>query len=231
MTQPRSSPQTETRRLPEGKPADPVSLARRAYLAIRAMILSRELRAGQIVLEERLAGTLSISRTPVRESLFLLQSEGLLEKQTNQPFRVRVVSNREYFQTMRLRELLEGEAIAMAMDRIDRDALDDAEADMLALKADPAVPAEVHWAADEKLHDMIADASGNDVMAATIRELRVATRIFELSGLTSRFRPDTEEHLVIIAAIKSGDPEGARESMQAHIRSLADDVLAEITGR
>lgn len=230
MTQPRISPKSKTGPASDSRPADSVSLTRRAYLAIRAMILSRSLKAGEIVLEERLAGTLSFSRTPVREALFLLQSEGLLEKQTNQPFRVRVVSNREYFQTMRLRELLEGEATAMSMDRIDPEALADVEADMLALKADPAVPAETHWAADEKLHDMIADASGNDVMAATIRDLRVATRIFELSGLTSRFRPDTEEHLVIIEAIKSGDPEKARECMQAHIRSLANDVLAEITG-
>ena len=222
MTQ--SAPSTNT------KSADVVSLAHRAYLAIRAMILSRSLKAGEIVSEDRLAERLSISRTPVREALFLLQSEGLLEKQTNQPFRVRVVSNREYFQTMRLRELLEGEAIAMSIDRIDRDVLRDVEKDMLALKADPAVPAETHWAADEKLHDMIASASGNDVMAGIIQDLRVATRIFELSGLASRFRPDTEEHLTIIDAINSGDAGAARESIQAHIRSLANDVLAEITG-
>ena len=215
---------------PYSKPADVVSLANRAYGAIRAMILSRNLKAGGIISEERLARQLSISRTPVREALFALLSEGLLEKQTNQPFRVRTVSNREYFQTMRLRELLEGQAIAIAIDHIDAKALDDVEADMLALKADPAVPAETHWAADEKLHDLIAGASGNDVMAEVISDIRVATRIFELSGLTSRFRPDTEEHLTIIEAIRSGDAEKARESMQAHIRSLANDVLAEMTG-
>jgi DNA-binding GntR family transcriptional regulator len=221
---------TQSAPSPNPKPVDVVSLANRAYQAIRAMILSRSLKAGEIISEERLARQLSISRTPVRESLFLLLSEGLLEKQTNQPFRVRVVSNREYFQTMRLRELLEGQAIAMSIDHIDADALNDVEADMLALKTDPSVPAETHWAADEKLHDMIANASGNDVMAGIIQDLRVSTRIFELSGLASRFRPDTEEHLTIIEAIRSGDPNKARESIQAHIRSLANDVLAEMTG-
>lgn len=202
-----------------------ISLARRAYQSIRNMILSRNLRGGDIASEDRLAAELSISRTPVREALFLLQSEGLIEKQMNQPFRVRIVSSREYFQTMRLRELLEGEAIAMAVDKIDQNALGDVEADMLRLKANPAVPAESHWAADEKLHDMIADTSGNDVMAKVIRGLRVTTRLFELSGLPSRFRPDTEEHLDIIAALTSGDSEAARRSMVAHIRSLTHDVL------
>jgi DNA-binding GntR family transcriptional regulator len=206
--------------------AETVSLAKRVYLSIRNMILTRTLTGGEIVAEDRFAAELSISRTPVREALLLLQSEGLIEKQVNQPFRVRIVSNREYFQTMRLRELLEGEAIAMAADRIDAAALDDVDADMLELKADPAVPAESHWAADEKLHNMIADASGNAVMAQVIRDLRVTARIFELSGLPSRFRPDTEEHLQIIEALKSGNAGRARDSMVAHIRSLTNDVLA-----
>ncbi len=203
-----------------------VSLAKRAYGSIRNMILTRTLNGGEIVSEDGLAAELSISRTPVREALLLLQSEGLIEKQMNQPFRVRIVSNREYFQTMRVRELLEGQAIAMAAEKIDTAALKDAESDMLALKANPAVPAESHWAADEKLHDMIADASGNSVMAQVIRELRVTARIFELSGLPSRFRPDTEEHLQIIEALRSGDAKRARDSMVAHIRSLTNDVLA-----
>ncbi len=222
------SPSTST---PAPEIADEVSLTHRSYAAIRKMILTRNLKAGEIVSEDRLATRLATSRTPVREALLLLQSEGLLEKQPNQPFRVRVVSNREYFQTMRLRELLEGEAIATAIERIPADLLDEVEADMLALKANPAVPAETHWAADERLHEMIAHSSGNDVLAEVIQDLRMATRIFELSGLASRFRPDTEEHLIIIDAIRSGGRERARDSMQAHIRSLANDVLAEITGQ
>ena len=189
------------------------------------MILVRSLKSGETVSEDRLAARLSISRTPVREALLLLQSEGLIAKRVNQPFQVRVVSNREYFQTMRLRELLEGEAIAMATSRIDLSALVDVESDLLALKEDPSVPAEVHWAADEKLHGLIADTSGNDAMAAVIRELRVTTRLYELSGLPSRFRPDTEEHIAIVEAVRSGNPEAAREAMIAHIRSLAKDVL------
>ena len=217
-----------TQTQPQSKSAntETVSRAQQAYRLIRNMILLRQLTGGDGISEERLASELSISRTPVREALFLLQSEGLIEKQMNQPFRVRIVSNREYFQTMRLRELLESEVIAIAVDKIDQTDLREVEADMLALRANPAVPAESHWAADERLHEMVAFASGNDVMAQVIRDLRVTTRIFELSGLPSRFRPDTDEHLEIIEALKSGDPERAKSSMAGHIRSLSNDVLA-----
>jgi DNA-binding GntR family transcriptional regulator len=201
------------------------SLAHRAAEAIRTMILARRIRGGEILSEESLAQDLEISRTPVREAMFLLQSEGLIQKQVNQPFRVRLVSNKEYFQSMRLRELLEGEAIAMAIERIEFSDLDDREAEMLRLENDPTAPAEAHWVADERLHEMISDASGNDVMARMIRTLRVTTRLFELSGLPSRFRPDTEEHLAIIRALRSADPAAARAAMTGHIRSLTTDVL------
>ena len=202
------------------------NLGRKAYGAIRAMIMERRLPGGDILSEEKLAAELEISRTPVREAMFLLQNAGLIQKEMNQPFRVRLVSNREYFQSMRLRELLEGEAIATATGAIDEAALAEVEQAMQALKADPGVPAEVHWAADERLHDMIAEASGNDVMAKMIASLRITTRLYELSGLPSRFRPDTEEHIAIIDALRSGEAESARAAMQAHIRSLTNDVLA-----
>ncbi|MBP0616831.1 GntR family transcriptional regulator [Jiella mangrovi] len=206
--------------------SDGESLGRKAYGAIRAMIMERRLPGGDILSEEKLAAELEISRTPVREALLLLQNAGLIQKEMNQPFRVRLVSNREYFQSMRLRELLEGEAIATAVTAISPHELEKVERGMLALQDDPDVPAEVHWAADEELHEMIAEASGNDVMAAMIASLRITTRLYELSGLPSRFRPDTEEHIAIIAALRSGDAERARASMQAHIRSLTNDVLA-----
>ena len=189
------------------------NLGRKAYGAIREMIMERRLPGGDILSEEKLAADLEISRTPVREALFLLQNAGLIQKEMNQPFRVRLVSNREYFQSMRLRELLEGEAIATAVATIDQKALAEVEQAMVELKQNPDVPAETHWAADEMLHEMIAS-------------LRITTRLYELSGLPSRFRPDTEEHIMIIEAMRSGEPERARAAMQAHIRSLTQDVLA-----
>ena len=182
---------------------DGENLGRRAYAAIRAMIMERRLSGGDILSEEKLAADLAISRTPVREALLLLQNAGLIQKEMNQPFRVRLVSNREYFQSMRLRELLEGEAITTAVKAIDRTALAEVEQAMATLKENPDVPAETHWAADEKLHEMIADASGNEVMAKMIASLRITTRLYELSGLPSRFRPDTEEHIAIIDAIRA----------------------------
>ncbi|HTN62977.1 MAG TPA: GntR family transcriptional regulator [Devosia sp.] len=206
-----------------------VSLGAKAYSSIREKILSRALKSGEAISEERLAEDLSISRTPVREALLLLQSEGLIQKEANQPFRVRHVTNREYFQSMRMRELLEGEAISIAVGKIDLSELAAVEMTLLELQKNPDVPAEIHWLADETLHEMIAQASGNDVMVKMIRELRVTTRLFELSGLPSRVRPDVAEHINILEAIKAGNPELSHQQMRSHIRSLTSDVLNAMT--
>jgi DNA-binding GntR family transcriptional regulator len=203
-------------------------LTQKAFLTIRSMILRRQLTGGEILAEDRLAEELDISKTPVREALLLLHSEGLIQKEPSRPFRVRHVSNKEYFQSMRMRELLEGEAIAAAIGNIAPALLDEVERDMLALKAAPDVPAENHWAADERLHDGIAAASGNEVMSDFIRRLRITTRLFELSGLPSRFRPDTEEHLQLVRVLRSGTADEARAAMKAHIRSLTNDVLTSM---
>jgi DNA-binding GntR family transcriptional regulator len=209
-------------------PASGVNLANMAYKAIVDMILERHIPSGEVIVEDRLANALSISRTPIREALVRLESEGLVRKEANRPYRVRQVSSREYFQSMRLREMLEGEAIASAAEKIDPIRLQAIKAEMLRLRDEPKIRVEDHWAADEDLHTMIADSSGNAVMAQIIRDLRVTTRMFELSGLPSRIRPDCEEHLTIITALESGDPARARAAMEQHIRSLATDVLNDI---
>lgn len=205
-----------------------VNLASMAYRTILEMILDRRIPSGEVIVEDRLATALSISRTPIREALVRLASEGLIRKEFNRPYRVREVSNREYFQSMRLREILEGEAIAAAASRVDPVRLQAMKAEMLRLRDEPKIRFEDHWAADEELHTLIAEASGNAVLAQIIRDLRVTTRLFELSGLPSRIRPDCDEHLDVIAALETGDPVEARAAMERHIRSLAKDVLGEI---
>lgn len=205
--------------------ASTASLGAKAYASIREKILSRTLKSGEIISEDRLAEDLSISRTPVREALLLLQSEGLIQKEPNQPFRVRQVTNREYFQSMRMRELLEVEAISVAVGKIDPDKLAEIDAHLVELQNNRDVPAERHWQVDEELHDTIAQASGNEVMVKMIRDLRVTTRLFELSGLPTRVRPDVAEHVSIVEAMKAGDGAGAQQKMRDHLRSLMNDVL------
>jgi DNA-binding GntR family transcriptional regulator len=68
-----------------------VNLSSLAHRAITDMIRDRRLKGGETIIEARLAETLGISRTPLREALQRLEGEGLVRKAANRSFVVRHV--------------------------------------------------------------------------------------------------------------------------------------------
>ncbi len=60
------------------------------------MIRDRRLKGGESIIEARLADTLGISRTPLREALQRLEGEGLVRKVANRSYIVRHVDLSEY---------------------------------------------------------------------------------------------------------------------------------------
>src|SRR6056297_3412186 len=85
--------------------AGQTSLSALAYRAVSELIHRRRLRGGEIIVEARLAETLNLSRTPLREALQRLEGEGLVIKLANRSFMVRQVDLTEYLQCLKVREL------------------------------------------------------------------------------------------------------------------------------
>ncbi len=77
---------------------------------IREMILSGELAPGQRVTEEALSEKLGVSRTPVRNILPSLATQGLLEPVGRRGFAVKAFSDKESWEALELRAVLEGQA-------------------------------------------------------------------------------------------------------------------------
>jgi DNA-binding GntR family transcriptional regulator len=209
--------------------APDLNLSELAYQKLARMILLRQLPGGTFVIEGRLAEELEISRTPMREALVRLAAEGLLVRAETRSFAVRKVTATEFFQSMKLREMLECEAIALAIGRVEPARLEGLSTEIRQL-ATAAEQAADHWEADDKLHLLFADASGNEVLAKHIRQLRISTRLFEISSPFRRVKQDGEEHLAILAAYASGDAKAARRSMLRHLRNLQSEVMAILRG-
>lgn len=190
------------------------------YKAISEMIRDRRLQGGHVIVEARLAETLGISRTPLREALQRLEGEGLVLKGEGRNYIVRKVDIGEYLQSLRLRLLIEPEAAALAIPLIPRRLLISVREEIDALMGATAYHTDSHWFSDDRLHNMIIDYCGNAVMGKVLRELRVATRLFEIDRLKDRLQPDSTEHLEIVAAIEAGDEDATRKATTAHIESL-----------
>ena len=199
------------------------SLAEQAYASLRTLILDRKISAGSPLQEGRLADELRISRTPMREALVRLAGEGLLVRRDARSYAVRALGTKEYFDCMRAREIIECEAIALAVDKITEAQLDELDADLKTL--DAGVHDEIeHWHFDDRFHQLISSASGNVVLPRLVEELRVNARLFRLHSPLHRQRENHEEHGEIISALRARDPERARAAMRAHLCSLQEDV-------
>ena len=205
------------------------SLSAQAYARLREWILDRKISAGSTLLEGRIADELGISRTPMREALGRLAGEGFLVRRDARSYSVRSVGTKEYFDIMRTRELLECEAIALAVGRIaavDLAALADA---VESLKAGGHDETE-HWRFDDRFHLAIAEASGSVVLPRLIQQLRDDSRLFRLHSPLHRQTDNHFEHAEIVRTLQNQDVEGARGAMRAHLRSLQRDVQRAVMG-
>ena len=205
------------------------SLSEQAYSRMRELILDRQIAAASTLLEGKIADELGISRTPMREALGRLAGEGLLVRRDARSYSVRIVGTKEYFDSMRTRELLECEAITLAINRVN-------EADLMALAAEVDAlnvgqhTETEHWHFDDRFHLFIAEASGNVVLPRLIQQLRDDSRLFRLHSPLHRQKENHHEHGEIINALRKKDVEGASGAMRAHLRSLQNDVQRAIMG-
>ncbi|NTF50553.1 GntR family transcriptional regulator [Rhizobium rhizogenes] len=206
------------------------SLSERAYDELSRLILTRKLPGGSLVVEGRLAQQLDVSRTPMREAILRLAAEGLLIKQGSRSYAVRRVQPVEFFQALKVRELLEGETVELAIGRIKPETIEALRSDILRLGALEAQAAE-HWDTDDRLHMLFPEALGNGVLVRMIQQLRVITRLFELTSPSGRVAADAAEHVAILDAFAKGDGRRARAAMVTHLRNVASEILDIVSGR
>jgi DNA-binding GntR family transcriptional regulator len=202
---------------------NPEKLGDLAYHTLRRMILDKALRSGGPVVEGRLAEELKISRTPMREALLRLEGEGLLVRAGARSYSVRFVSAQEYFQAMKVRELLEAEAIGLAIGKIEKKVIRQLIKKIKALGSGQQEQA--HWQLDDQVHSMMARASGNDVLAHMIDLVRTNSRLFELVTPFNRIEEDRAEHLAILEAYLADDAEASRAAVRQHLQNLRRFVL------
>jgi DNA-binding GntR family transcriptional regulator len=196
-----------------------------AYASITEMIRRRELRGGETIVEARLCERLQSSRTPIREALQRLEGEGLVIKNSSRSYVVRLVDLGEFLKSMKVREILEPQAAALAVGHVPSAVLTTVRAEIAALKKDRPLDLEAHWRSDDAVYGAFADHCGNEVLGKMIHSLRTTTRLFEISRLSDRIDPDLREHVAILDALAADDSRSAAKAVQAHLRSFYRFVL------
>jgi DNA-binding GntR family transcriptional regulator len=91
--------------------AEPLQLTLQAAAQIRGLIIDRVLLPGEKVLQVELAERIGVSRSPLREALRTLESEGVVAYEINRGYVVARVGDEDLAQIYRMRELLENELL------------------------------------------------------------------------------------------------------------------------
>lgn len=214
--------------------------ADRAYSALKRRVLAGEFPLNVRLGEERLAEMLGVSRTPVREALFRLHAEGLVDRWSDGGFRPVVPDVDLVRHTYEVRAALELAAIRLPVTSgttHDRDVLERLRSDWQDLRDDlPIEPDPAFVTIDESFHVTLADASGNPVISDVLRQLNDRLRLVRSQDflVEGRIEDTVREHLEIVEALLDGDPEAAAARFGAHLATsiaVVEDRVARALAR
>jgi DNA-binding GntR family transcriptional regulator len=205
--------------------------ADKAYRELRARILDNSMPSGQQYTEKELATMLHISRTPTREAMLRLASEGLVEVRPRHGMRVKPVSMVDMREIYQVLTALESTAAALAAARVDhgdsikqlRTAIRDMD---VALERDELRA----WAeADERFHTLLVAAAGNSRLSELVQTY--FGQAHRVRMLTLRLRPkpsmSNRDHEAVVDAVEAHDAARARRIHYTH-REQSGHMLVEL---
>ena len=204
------------------------NLHEQAFDRLRTMIVRGELKPGAVLVESELCNMLDVSRTPLREALKLLATQGLVELRQNRSARItplRIEEISDLFETMSSIERLTAE---FAAKRLTAEGLTELahlqdEIERFGEAGDLAGYFEIN----QQIHSTIAVAAGNTVLREIHELLFPRTeraRFFALSSLR-RWKESIAEHREILAALEARQAKSAGRLMAEHVRHTGQEVV------
>jgi len=207
------------------------SLHDEAIEHIRDMIVEGLLVGGDWINEPELCRQLQISRTPLREALKVLATEGLIELVPRRGARVARLSTQEMedlFEALSGIEGLAAELAATRMSAADFEKLRDMQVKIENLHA--ARDRLTYFHENRALHLAIVHGSGNSALIKIHAQLiaRVSRARYQAILSDQRWDDSIAEHAQILAALEKRDGPLACERMRHHIAHTGKVVLASV---
>jgi len=204
------------------------SVPRQVYELLRAKILSVELRPGESINERRLSEWLGVSRTPVREAIKRLSDNGLISTIPNVGTFVSLINPKKVEELYLIRTSLETAAIRLAAEGFDRKKAHTLQTLIDRQRATlqgPDLPTNI--AIDNEFHRSIAEFSGLTTTWAILEQVMgEILRVRHLSvRMPRRLEEPIREHVAILRALKTGNPDNAEQAMKRHLAASHDSVM------
>ena len=187
---------------------------------VRDLIFAGELEPGELLDEKALCDRLYVSRTPLREALKLLVSEGLLRHEPRRGCFVEKITDRDLDDIFPVIALLEGRAAYEATQKMapaDRAVLDVMHEQLTHYAESGDITG--YYRMNHQIHEAFITLADNRWLAQTIADLRRILRLARLQqlGAPGRLLNSLQEHLNIYDTMVAGNADAAEQAMRHHL--------------
>jgi DNA-binding GntR family transcriptional regulator len=212
----------------ENRTAGSGQLAQRIYADILHRVVSGAVPPGTRLGEERMGRAYRVSRTPVREALFALERDGLIERVHHCGAKVLSFTADDVEQIYEIRKALECLAVRRAAGSIPLSELYDLERRLAALAHEKgAALRRRQLETDLALHRLIVARSGNPRLAAHLDNISLLLHSLRLVSLPADedARGSAAQHLAIVRALIARDAAAAERLLSEHLDHGMRNVL------
>ncbi len=211
---------------------DNPNLRGQTYKILKNMIITREILPGKKIIEETLAQEIGVSRTPIREALFRLEHEGIVEIIPRRGAFVVKQSKDDIIEIMQIREVLEALTVRLATPLLEKSDILKLRSCLETLRATPEEERHVIEYNDSELefHGMLLAKCPNQMLKQMMGMVNARLQIIRLRTvvLPGRAQKSLDEHAAILEMIEKGNAEGAERMMRKHVISVRTMTLENI---
>ena len=196
------------------------------YGRLKLMILQGEIGRGEPLVERAVATKLGVSRTPVRETLFRLERDGLVRIVDGKGAFVASYTLEDVVEIYQVRMALEPLAARLACPHLDMDDLSTVNRQLNVYKVKPSLMTTdtASWfKLGRDLHSLFIRASHNNRLIQVIEGMQDQIDLVRGIGRTISTRTTSEstlqEHIAILRALKVRDPDRAERAVRVHLQN------------
>ncbi|GAB3618345.1 GntR family transcriptional regulator [Okibacterium endophyticum] len=196
------------------------AVSRRIAESLSDSILAGEMRPGDRIRQEELAESFGTSRVPIREALYMLQSESLVRLVSNTGAWVAELTQAECVEAYQVRELVEPLILEKSLRRLPKSV--DSELERLADEIDQTENLTRFLKLDRDFHWLTYSGCEPGFLFDTVRKLWNITQYYRSAFVKLQGSHGREvihhEHALIIDAVRRRDSSDAGRLMALHIR-------------
>jgi DNA-binding GntR family transcriptional regulator len=201
------------------------------YESIKQMLMDNDLAPGARLSIDGIARELEVSPTPVREAMTKLESDGLVAKRPHAGYVVAPLMDVASLENLfEIRMLLEPAAARRAASNATEDQIAEMRTLVERMTAHPAGENYEGYrdfaVQDAQLHRLIAEASGNPLIADALARLHAHTHSYRLYFKVGIAEETTQEHRQIVEAIAGRNGDAAHLAMTRHLEASNERLQA-----